>query len=911
MNLKIALACFLLLGAFGLDEAFSQGPPLLVPQPGPTNTVLRIFQKPFAGDYSLSNFFDHNLPFEFNTAPGIANDFQLTWWGERTFGIDGHTGYDWPMPEGTPLLAVADGTIVFAGQQAAFFCPLLNAVTTSVMISIDHGQLTPDQPAIRSRYFHMSRIDVVPGQHVTAGQQIGLAGNVGCSSEPHLHFEALRFVPSTGNFSLIDPYGWEGTDPDPWAQHPQGTQSLWLWKDGQVPAIFREVRLAPNPNGSTAAVTITTFRHMGWKDDEHPSNEFIEITLDSRFAPSGSFDLTGFSLRNNQGDVFNFPSNFILHDGSPVRVFSGSGADTSTELYWNQSRGMWNNMGDCARRLNTTGAIYFVGPTGPGTCGIAPSSDAGIAVTTSPNAITVGQVITYTTSLFSNGPDNSKGVVLTTTLPGGVTLQSTAASQGGCFGTATIICNLGTITSGARGTVMISVIPSQTATITNTFQVMANQTDPNLSNNSVSITLLPDTTSSTPSISISDAVVTEGNSGTVNATFQVTLSMPSSHPITVTFSTANRTATAGVDYVSASGTLIFEPGQTTKSFTIVIDSNETLEFDKTFVVNLTSATDAIIFDGQGIGTILNDDGPLPKTLANISTRGAVLTGDNVMIGGFIIDGSAPKRVLIRSRGPSMAGAPFFVPGTLANPLVRLFSGSAVIAQNDNWQDLPNCSGFVCGGATEIVNTGFDPCTPNPGQTTSPPNCTLEAAILITLPPGAYTAIVTGADTSTGVGLVEVFEADAITVSDLGNISTRGFVQSGDGVMIGGLIIEGSAPATVLIRARGPSMSGAPFFVPGTLADPFLQLFSGQNVIAQNNNWQNVPSCSGFVCGTAAQIAATGLDPCQPNPAQTTPPPSCTLESAILITLPPGAYTAIVSGVGGGTGVGLIEAFEMD
>jgi hypothetical protein len=162
-----------------------------------------------------------------------------------------------------------------------------------------------------------------------------------------------------------------------------------------------------------------------------------------------------------------------------------------------------------------------------------------------------------------------------------------------------------------------------------------------------------------------------------------------------------------------------------------------------------------------------------------------------------------------------------------------------------------------------------------------------------------------------VGLVEVFESEGSNISELSNISTRGFVQSGDNVMIGGLIIEGDVPATVLIRARGPSMSGAPFFVPGTLADPFLQVFSGQDVIAQNDNWQDAPSCNGFVCGTAEQIAATGLDSCRPNPGQTTPPPSCTLESAILITLPAGAYTAIVSGVGGGNGVALVEAFEMD
>jgi hypothetical protein len=159
--------------------------------------------------------------------------------------------------------------------------------------------------------------------------------------------------------------------------------------------------------------------------------------------------------------------------------------------------------------------------------------------------------------------------------------------------------------------------------------------------------------------------------------------------------------------------------------------------------------------------------------------------------------------------------------------------------------------------------------------------------------------------------VEVFEADASIESELSNISTRGFVQSGDNVMIGGMIIDGSAESTVLIRARGPSMAGAPFFVPGTLANPLLRLFSGQDVIAQNDNWQDAPSCGGLACGGAAQIAATGLDSCQPNPGQSTPPPGCAQESAILIALPPGAYTAIVSGVDGGTGVGLVEVFEVN
>jgi len=415
-----------------------------------------------------------------------------------------------------------------------------------------------------------------------------------------------------------------------------------------------------------------------------------------------------------------------------------------------------------------------------------------------------------------------------------------------------------------------------------------------------------------PNVAINDVSIGEGNSGTTNAVFTVNLSAASGQIVTVTYSTANGTATAGSDYVATSGTLIFNPGETTKSLAVMINGDTFSEPNETFFVNLTSATNSIIADGQGIGTIVDDDGAPDVRLGNISTRSRVLAGDNVMVGGFIIDGLTPLRVLVRSRGPSLAAPPFFVPGTLANPSLRLFSGQNVIAQNDNWQDAPSCSGgFPCEGAAQITSTGLDPCQPNSGQAGPPPNCNLESAILITLPPGAYTAVVTGANGETGVGLVEIFEADNSIEAELSNISTRSFVQTGDDVMIGGLIIEGNAPATVLIRARGPSMSCAPFFVPGTLADPFLQLFSGQNVIAQNNNWQDAPSCTGFVCGNAAQIAATGLDPCQANPGQTTTPPSCAQEPAILITLPPGAYTAGVSGVGGGTGVGLVEAFQMN
>jgi hypothetical protein len=287
----------------------------------------------------------------------------------------------------------------------------------------------------------------------------------------------------------------------------------------------------------------------------------------------------------------------------------------------------------------------------------------------------------------------------------------------------------------------------------------------------------------------------------------------------------------------------------------------------------------------------------------------VQTGNNVMIGGFVINGNAPKTVLVRGRGPSMSGAPFFVPGVLANPSVRLFSGQSVIAQNDDWQDLPLCTGFFCGGATQIRATGLDPCRLNPGQATSPEGCNLESAILIMLTPGAYTVHLSGIDGGTGIGLIEVIDADDPMISQLVNISTRGPVQTGANVMIGGFVIEGSVPKTVMIRGRGPSMSEAPFLIPGVLANPSLRLFSGQTIIAENDNWEDDPSCPALTCGGAAQIRATGLDPCQPNPGQPLPPHNCALESSVLISLNPGAYTVHLSGADGVTGVGLLEIFQ--
>jgi hypothetical protein len=197
-------------------------------------------------------------------------------------------------------------------------------------------------------------------------------------------------------------------------------------------------------------------------------------------------------------------------------------------------------------------------------------------------------------------------------------------------------------------------------------------------------------------------------------------------------------------------------------------------------------------------------------LANISTRAQVLAGDDVMIAGFIIQGNAPKTVVVRARGPSLSS--LGVPGALQDPYMDLYAGSQWISRNMDWQGTTK---FGCCSPEEVarvVASGFAPTDPR------------EAAIIRTLNPGAYSAIVAGLSGQTllsGVAIVEVFEVDNAHVP-LANISTRAKVQTGDNVMIAGFIIQGTGPQTVVVRARGPSLTAAG--VNGALQNPTMQLF---------------------------------------------------------------------------------------
>lgn len=255
---------------------------------------------------------------------------------------------------------------------------------------------------------------------------------------------------------------------------------------------------------------------------------------------------------------------------------------------------------------------------------------------------------------------------------------------------------------------------------------------------------------------------------------------------------------------------------------------------------------------------------------NLSTRMRVLTGDNVGIGGLIVTDSPiffPKYVLLRAIGPSLG-----VSGRLADPVLELHgpAGFATVV-NDNWRDDPAQEAL-------IIATGI------------PPHNDLESAIVATLNPGPYTAVLRGKDNSIGVALVEVYDLNQGAASKLANISTRASVGTGNDIVIAGFILgNNTGNDRIVVRGIGPSLTG--LGVPNALANPTLELRdnNGALVIA-NNDWEDDPA-------QAAELTAAGLAPTD------------SFESGIATTLPPGAYTALLAGLNGGIGIGLVEVYD--
>jgi hypothetical protein len=278
------------------------------------------------------------------------------------------------------------------------------------------------------------------------------------------------------------------------------------------------------------------------------------------------------------------------------------------------------------------------------------------------------------------------------------------------------------------------------------------------------------------------------------------------------------------------------------------------------------------------------------TAVNISTRLAVGTIDNVLIGGFIVTGNAPKKVIARAIGPSLTAQ--HVPGALQDPTLELHDHTgALIATNDDWHTT-QIGGLITADQSAAIQAS-----------TLAPTDNRESAMIVTLAQnngdpasltGHYTAIIRGKNGTTGAALVEVYDLgtaslDVSNNAQLANISTRGLVQTGDNVMIGGFIVRGDMPATVIVRAIGPSLAESGIINP--LLDPTLELHDGTGaVIGGNDNWQDDPG--------AAQIQADNIAPSDPR------------ESATIVTLEPGNYTAIVRGVNDTTGVALVEAYVL-
>lgn len=199
--------------------------------PATAQARLEIFGRPFVGEFPATNLFDHDLPILHED----KNDYQLTACGRPIKAQPkGHYGVDWTMPVGTPLLAVASGRIVRAEQEPSVTCLGRHRDGARVVVIETRAN---ESTVIRAAYGHLDRIDVRAGDSVNVGEIIGTSGNTGCSRGPHLHFQAAQ-VFERGEV-LIDPYGWHSADPDPWAADSRGAASLWLWKPGAAPALYR------------------------------------------------------------------------------------------------------------------------------------------------------------------------------------------------------------------------------------------------------------------------------------------------------------------------------------------------------------------------------------------------------------------------------------------------------------------------------------------------------------------------------------------------------------------------------------------------------------------------------------------------------------------------------------------------
>ncbi len=567
-----------------------------------------------------------------------------------------------------------------------------------------------------------------------------------------------------------------------------------------------------------------------------------------------------------------------------------------------------------------------------GTTVNAPSANLSITKNDSPDPVTAGNQLTYSISVTNLGPDAASNVTVTDTLPGSVTWVSSTPSQGSCSGTSTVTCNLGSIPFPGSATVTIVVTPTVAGPLSNTATVSSSTNDPTPGNNSDTET----TTVDPPTPTTADLSITKSDNPdpvlVVGANVTYTIVVTNNGPATATGLTITDTLPTGVNFVSAVG----PPGSCgTPSGGVFTCTRSSLAVSATWTVTVVvqTITAGVIANTASVSAAETDPnlanniaiettnvGDVSR-LINISTRGFVGTGSDVMIGGFILGGNLPKQLLLRGFGPTLST--FGVPGPLlANPTMELYwdhdsnpnTAAILIASNNDWgTPVTLCnSPAVCGTPADISATGMSANSYAPSN----PNRALDAALLATLQPGTYTVNLSGVSGGTGVGLMGVDDPDGSTLPKLVNISTRGRVQTGSQIMIGGFIIgSGTGNKQVLLRAFGPTL--ATFGVIGSLANPVLELYADHDsnpltnaiLVATNDDYQTpITQCNApAVCGTPTEIVATGMAACEDYAVGFS---NCGLDSAILATLPPGAYTVNVRGFNNLTGVGLVGIDEL-
>jgi uncharacterized protein len=398
-----------------------------------------------------------------------------------------------------------------------------------------------------------------------------------------------------------------------------------------------------------------------------------------------------------------------------------------------------------------------------------------------------------------------------------------------------------------RLTLGASPTPTPTATATATATPTATATStPTATATAIVAPTATATATSTPTATVTATVAP-------TATATATATTPPATPTATATATATPSATS-----TATATATAKPTATaTASSTATATPNSTAAASATATATATPTATPTVTPAQAL---------------NISTRLRVATGDKVLFGGFIITGNAPKPVVLRGLGPSLAAARLPAASLLNDPVLELHGGNGdLITSNDNWKESPQKS--------QIEGTLFEPSDDR------------EAVILATLTPGAYTVVLKGSGETTGIGLMEIYDNDQAVDSAMANISTRGFVETGNDVLIGGFILGGGTTSThVAVRALGPSL--ASFGLTNLLSDPTLELHDANGaMLITNDDWQSDST-------SAAQLDANGLG--LPSPK----------ESGIFTSLPAGQFTAIVAGKNGMTGIAVVEIYNL-